>query len=324
MQWGELKARLLAVGKVRLSGEPAGPYRSSSTAGPGAGTGGSVFFSAGTGRVRLGIDPDSPLEIIHLGGGRAVLKDGSEETRGILEPVALHCPRQAYITVSSGCVYRCRYCEVPGIAAGRKTVDEIEMMVEGVRDHADAIALTSGILSSIGEEEEYVLQVVKRLRRFGLPIGVSIFPGPGTARNLHAAGVVEVKFNVEAATPELFTEMCPGLDWDSVWAALGESVPLFGRNHVFSNLIIGLGETDLEAEACIRALTSVGVIPVLRPLNPAGALSGYSRPRADRLLRLFAIHSMALSAKGLDARQAQTMCVECTGCDMVPGRDGSA
>lgn len=324
MQWRELKARLLAVGKVRLSGEPPGPYRSSSTAGPGAGTGGSVFFSPGTGRVRLGIDPGSPLEIVHLGGGRAVLKDGNEEIHGTLEPIALHCPRQAYITVSSGCVYHCRYCEVPAIAAGRKTIGEIEAMVEGVKDHADAISLTSGVLSDIAEEEEYVLQVVDRLKRFGLPIGVSIFPGPETARNLHAAGVVEVKFNVEAATRDLFTVMCPGLDWDAVWAALGESVRLFGRNHVFSNLIVGLGESDAEAEACIRALTTLGVIPVLRPLNPAGALSGYPRPPAARLLGLFLVHSRALAAEGLDPCHARTMCVECTGCDMVPGRDGAA
>jgi len=321
MDWPGLKARLLAEGTARLSGEPAHPFRSSSTAGPGAGTGGSVFFSCGRGRVRLEIDPESPIGITHLGAGRAILKDGDIEIPGILEPVALHCPRQAYITVTSGCIFRCRYCEVPAIAAGRKTPDEIESMVEAVRDRIDSISLTSGVLASIEEEEGYVLQVVKRLQRFGLPIGVSIFPGPHTPKRLHAGGVAEVKFNIEAATGELFTAMCPGLPYDAIWDALKRSVTLFGRDHVFSNLIIGLGESDEEVESCISALCALGVIPILRPLNPAGALSGFSRPNAERLTRLFTYHSRSLSAAGLNPGRALTMCVACTGCDMVPGRD---
>ncbi|MCE5297386.1 MAG: radical SAM protein [Methanoregulaceae archaeon] len=321
MDWPGLKAHLLALGTTRLSGEPAGPYRSSSTAGPGAGTGGSVFFSCGMGRVRLAIDPKSPLEIIHCGAGRAILKDGGDEIRGTLEPVALHCPRQAYITVTSGCIFRCRYCEVPAITAGRKTPEEIESMVEAVKGRIDSIALTSGVLESIEEEEEYVLSVVKRLQRFDLPLGVSIFPTEHTAERLHAIGVAEVKFNVEAATRDLFSTMCPGLSYDAVWNALERSVELFGRDHVFSNLIIGLGESDEEAESCISALCAIGVIPVLRPLNPAGALAGYTRPPAERLLRLFAFHTDALSARGLNPSRARTMCVECTGCDLVPLRD---
>ena len=321
MEWPELKARLLAEGTTRLTGKSALRYRSSSTAGPGAGTGGSVFFSCGKGRVRLAIDQNSPLEIVHLGSGRAILKAWHLDIRGNLEPIALHCPRQAYITVTGGCIYRCKYCEVPAIDAGRKTLEEIEAMVEQVQDQSDSIALTSGVLQSIEEEEEYVLGVIGRLRRFALPIGVSIFPGKGTAERLHAAGVAEVKFNVEAATEQLFTKMCPGLSYRSVWDALEDSVPLFGRNHVFSNLIIGLGETDREAECCIGNLCELGVIPVLRPLNPAGELSGFSRPSAERLLRLFAFHTEALSAAGLDPCRAITMCIECTGCDLVPGRD---
>jgi biotin synthase-related radical SAM superfamily protein len=273
--------------------------------------------------VRLAIDPESLLEIVHLGSGRAVLKDGDVEIPGILEPVALHCPRQAYITVTSGCVYRCRYCEVPAIAAGRKTPEEIESMVEAVKDRIDSIALTSGVLESIEEEEEYVLSVVKRLQRFDLPIGVSIFPTDHTVERLHAMGVIEVKFNIEAATRELFTTMCPGLPYDAIWEALEKSVGLFGKDHVFSNLIIGLGESDEQAESCISSLCAIGVIPVLRPLNPAGALAGYPRPTAERLLRLFIYHADALSAGALNPSRARTMCVECTGCDLVPGRDAS-
>ena len=69
MQWEELKARLLEAGSARLSGEPAEDYLAKSTAGPGAGGKGSVFFAMGSHRVKLAINPASPVEIAHRGAG---------------------------------------------------------------------------------------------------------------------------------------------------------------------------------------------------------------------------------------------------------------
>ncbi|NLZ29743.1 MAG: radical SAM protein, partial [Methanomicrobiales archaeon] len=174
MEWIRLKARLLEAGSVRLSGEPADRYISHSAAGPSAGTPGSLFFSVDTRRVRLSVDGAGPIEIVHRGGGEADLVIDGERVRGRLEPAALHCPRQAYITVSGACIFHCSYCSVPGLPGRRKTIDEIVNMVEGVADRVDAISITSGVARSIEEEEAYVLDVVAALRRFSLPIGVSI------------------------------------------------------------------------------------------------------------------------------------------------------
>jgi biotin synthase-related radical SAM superfamily protein len=223
--------------------------------------------------------------------------------------------------VTGSCIFRCRYCSVPKIGGRRKSLEEIVGMVESVRPRIHAISITSGVQTSIEEEEAYVLNVVKHLARFNLPIGVSIYPTDKTPDHLKELGVAEVKFNLEAATPELFATMCPGLDYDRLWQVLDRSVGLFGRNRVFSNVIIGLGETDAEMEACIRKLTSHGVIPVLRPLNPVADLAGTPRQTAERLSKIMAIHGQALAEAGLDARQAHTMCTNCAGCDLVPGRD---
>ncbi|HZK31263.1 MAG TPA: radical SAM protein, partial [Methanoregula sp.] len=64
-----------------------------------------------------------------------------------------------------------------------------------------------------------------------------------------------------------------------------------------------------------------GVIPVLRPLNPVAKLAGTPRPSAERLKKIFAIHERALAEAGLDPRLAVTMCTNCAGCDLVPGKD---
>ena len=159
------------------------------------------------------------------------------------------------------------------------------------------------------------------LAPFGLPIGVSIYPGPETPARLHALGVVEVKFNIETATEALFCQMCPDLSWDGVWEALRSSVMLFGRDRVFSNVIVGLGETDEDLERVMGDLAAIGVIPVLRPLTPAASLAGRSRPSSARLLSLYDTHERILRQAGLNPRRALTMCSACTGCDLVPGRD---
>ncbi len=321
MRWTDLKAELLAAGTARVNGEPAERYIARSTAGPGAGGSGAVFFSVGDQRVKLALNPESTIEIVHRGDGVADLHYNNTVVPGRLKEPGLHCPDQAFITVTESCIFACRYCSVPRLAGRRKTVEEIVAMVDAVKDRVRSISITSGVLGSIEEEEAYVLEVVKHLTRFGLPIGVSIYPTPRTPDRLHALGVVEVKFNIEAATPALFAVQCPGLDYDRLWQVLDRSVALFGRGRVFSNVIIGLGETDAEMDACITRLTAHGIIPVLRPLNPVAALAGAERPSATRLKKLFAVHEQALAVAGLETRQALTMCTNCAGCDLVPGRD---
>ena len=138
--------------------------------------------------------------------------------------------------MSGTCTFNCRYCPVPGLEGSRKTPDEIIRMIEAVRDLIDAISVTSGVAYSIEEEVSCVAGLVEKLCAFGLPVGVSIYPDSGTPDLLYRLGVAEVKFNIEAATPELFREMCPGLDYDLIWRVLARSVELFGRGHVFSNL----------------------------------------------------------------------------------------
>ena len=321
MQWTDLKARLLSAGSARITGEPAERYIARSTAGPGAGGSGAVFFSMGNHRVKLAVNPLSAVEIVHRGNGVADLYfEGALISGKLLEP-GCHCPDQAFITVTGSCIFHCRYCPVPTLGGKRKSIEEIMGMVESVRNRITAISITSGVLETIEEEESYVLEVVKRLRTYNLPIGVSIYPTDQTPERLKALGVAEVKFNIEAATPTIFAKQCPGLNYEQLWRVLDRSVELFGKGRVFSNVIIGLGETDGEMEACIKRLTSHGIIPVLRPLNPVAELTGTPHPSAERLKKFFDIHTRELKKAGLDPHQALTMCSNCAGCDLVPGRD---
>jgi biotin synthase-related radical SAM superfamily protein len=318
--WESLKAQLLEAGTAQLTGADASEYISTSSAGPGAGGNGSVFFSYEGHRVRLSIAASSLVVIRHIGGGTVMLTTGYIEALGKLEKPGCHCPDQAYITISGSCIHSCRYCPVPENNAGTKSSEEILSLVSGA-GNISAISLTGGVAENPEAEERTMLQAARALQSFGLPIGVSVYPLPGSARRFFEAGAREIKFNLETATPELFAEMCPGMNWELINAELDAAVPLFGRGHVFTNLIFGLGETDEEMKERIDDVCSRGIIPSLRPLTPAAACSGYARPGFKRFMTLYRYHRSALARNGLDPSLAETMCIRCTGCDLVPVLD---
>ncbi len=319
----ETKARLIAVGTVRLE-EPR-PGERTSTAGPGAG-GQSIFFQSGLQMVRLSVTADSPLRLESRPDGAAIVQDGREVARGrLLEPL-LHCPGQAYITVSERCIYDCKFCAVPRLKGGIKSRDAVLQMVAEAAGTGDmqAISLTSGVEVSPEHEGEKVAAMVRELRRFGVPIGVSICPYPGLNRLLKEAGAVEVKYNLECADRDLFPQVCPGISYEEIMDALVEAVAVFGKNHVFSNIIVGLGESDETLRRTIDDLTEKGIIPVLRAVYPHPLRAGEAvmeRPSKERLLDLAAYLRDALEKNGLDGAAALTGCYRCTGCDLTPGRD---
>lgn len=319
----ETKAQLLAVGTVQLSRPRSdGPV---STAGPGAG-GQSVFFQSGPRMVRLSVVASSPLRMESRPDGVAILKDDMEIACGRLVDPLLHCPEQAYITVSERCIYDCKFCAVPKLKGGVKSRQAVHRMVEEAEETGNlrSISLTSGVEESPQLEAGRMAEVVRDLAGFNVPIGVSISPFPGVNQILKDAGVDEVKYNLETVDQELFARLCPGISFQEIMDALQEAVAIFGRNRVFSNVIMGLGESDEALRQGIDRLTEMGVLPVLRAAYPHPLRAGeveIKRPSAERLLEMALYLKRKLDENDLDGRLALTGCYQCSGCDLAPGRD---
>ncbi|VVB71979.1 Lipoyl synthase [uncultured archaeon] len=319
----ETKAKLLSVGTVQLSG----PYAAGqmSTAGPGAG-GQSVFFKSGERMVRLSVAANSPLRLEKHPDGALIFWGERLLAKGELAEPLLHCPQQAYITVSERCIYDCKFCAVPKLQGGVKSRQTVCRMVEDAQSTGQlcAISLTSGVETSPQKEAARVAEIVRDLRRFGVPIGVSVSPFPGVNEILKRAGADEVKYNLESADRDLFPRVCPGISFQEIMDALQEAVGIFGQNRVFSNIIVGLGESDRALHHSIDELTEMGVLPVLRAVYPHPLRVGeveMVRPSEQRLLELACYLKKALVKNDLDGAQALTGCYRCTGCDLVPGRD---
>ena len=329
----KIKAILIAEGLADIDPELLDSPKVS-TAGPGAGIS-SFFFRSGSHRVRLEArrDPDARLKVRRVsqeGGEVAILCDGREIVRGAIEPTLLHCPEQAYITISERCIYDCTFCPVPKLAGRTKSRDEVLQMVADAyaTGNMRAISITSGIEQSPEEEVARAAIVVKSLVRYNVPIGVSVYPTVDSSMILKEAGTIEIKYNVETMDRNIFKRACTDMDLDFVLESLEDAVRIFGRNRVYSNFIIGLGESDKTVEKGVRVLAELGVIPILRalvlhPLRPdlADVCPGAARPSAERLLMLARFERKVLDDCGLNASISETMCLPCTGCDLVPHRD---
>lgn len=319
----EMKAFFISIGSVSIDPSLI-PQVRGSTAGPGAGTS-SVFFRSGEKRVRLSIKTDSPLSIqkVEGEGDVGVFYQGKELVRGKLELALAHCPDQAFITLCERCIFDCKYCPVPKLQGHVKNEEEVLSIIDEVlrSGNLKAISLTSGVETSIEGEVERVIKLLPSLKKYNVPIGVSVYPTGDCSRKFYDAGVSEVKYNVETMDREIFEKVCGNLSLDYILDKLKEAVQVFGKNRVFSNFIIGLGESDDSVRDGIETLAEMGVIPVLRPVNPHPLRADdcfAERPSPERLLKLAKLEAEILERHGLDPRLAKTMCLKCTGCDLVP------
>jgi biotin synthase-related radical SAM superfamily protein len=327
----QTKAYLLSIGTVDLDAPLPRSDKPSqtSTSGPGAG-GQSIFFQSGGRLVRLSIVPGSPLRLELCGegpdGSASILQGSKVLAKGRLVPPLSHCPDQAYITVSERCIFDCKFCAVPKMMGDAKSPERIAGMVESCHATGSlrAISLTSGVEHSPRGEALRMAQIVRDLKRFGVPVGVSVCPFPGVNQILRDAGADEVKYNIETFDPEIFARVCPGMSMDEIRSALKEAVGIFGKNHVFTNVIVGLGESDETMRRGIDEMAEMGVLPVLRAVYPHPLRMGeteMNRPGAERLQSLARYALQAFDRNGLRGDQALTMCYRCTGCDLVPHRD---
>ena len=323
----ERKAILVSIGSAAIDESLLGvAFPTTATAGPGAG-GSSFFIRSGDHRVRLSINPSSSLRVVSWGKDVLVVQGDEIIVSGRLESPLCHCPGQAYITVSERCIFDCKFCPVPKLQGRVKDQHTVLAMVREAQETEEfhAISLTSGVAESPEKEVANMVEIVKALRgEFDVPIGVSVYPTETSSEDLYAAGVSEIKYNVETMDRPVFLRVCPGLSLEYILGALEKAVTIFGRNHVFSNFIIGLGEDDTCVRDGVIELATMGVIPVLRPISASPLRKGeitVDRPGPDRLLRLSRMTRAILDTNGLDARKARTMCLPCTGCDITPHRD---
>lgn len=333
------KAELSLGGGIKLPKGFIMPSRiSRSTAGPGAGSM-SAVFSFDIYRVKKTISYDTGEFELHVNDDSySLTKNGEPFLNDVeIQPVVYHCPEQAFFNLDQRCIYNCAYCASPrldkNITKGltdEKIVDMVKKAI--VSQKIVSISLTSGVFGTVDDTVARFVSCIKALKQEFPEIPIGVEPYVSSYEHLLVlkdAGAEEIKLNIESPNKEIFSKVCPELDYDGIFRLLKLAVPIFGKGKVSSNIIFGMGETDEELESAMEELCAEGVIPTLRALryNPFNeeslllAIGNQSHTTPERAIRLAKMQKKILEKYDLTTLTCHTMCLECTCCDIVPFRD---
>ena len=128
--------------------------------------------------------------------------------------------------------------------------------------------------------------LIEKLKQ-NVSVQVSVSCQPSNITNLwllSKAGVDRVGIALDAATKKLFDEV-KGVKvkgpyrWEDQFKLLRVAVGVFGEGNVSTHLIIGLGETEIEAAGLMQECTDLGVLPALFAFTPIDGTVLSSRPQ---------------------------------------------
>jgi len=110
--------------------------------------------------------------------------------------------------------------------------------------------------------------------RSKVPISLSCQPlNKAQMKELAEAGADRISIALDAATEQLFDKVKGAstqspYTWKRQLDALKEAVQVFGRNQVYTHLIVGLGETEKEITEAIQQCADSSVYPSLFAFSP--------------------------------------------------------
>ncbi len=326
------KAMLIEGGSIEVEKAdlPCKPDRS--TAGPGAGFD-CLHIGFGNSVVRLKIVDNSRFKLKKEDSFNVYFENELFLDRVKIIPTLFHAPKQAFINVEAGCIYNCSFCATPkldeGIRHERMNPQKAVEAIRGVQDKASCICVTSGVFNSPKITNDLICDVVSELSdNFDLPIGVETYTeNEKEIEAIYSSGACEIKINIESADRDIFSKVCPELDYEVVLKSLEHASDIFGKNRVCSNIITGLGEKDENVMDLVFQFASYGVVPTIRPLsiNPycendiiLSTNGKCTRPSAARLINLAYETKLVFEKNNLNPKKFSTMCHRCRSCDLVP------
>ncbi|MEM1545710.1 MAG: radical SAM protein [Candidatus Methanomethylicia archaeon] len=146
---------------------------------------------------------------------------------------------------------------------------------------------------AVKAEIEVIRRVYNALR---LPISALISPtifGLNSLKELRDSGTERIGIAIDCATREIF-DMLRGREaqgphsWDRYIEGIKEAVSIFGRGRVGIHLIVGLGETEMEAVNLIQEAHDIGAETHLFSFYPEGdsILERWIRPPISQYRRV--------------------------------------
>ena len=218
-------------------------------------------------------------------------------------------PTTAYLMLyhDGRCTANCGFC--PQARTSTARTDMLSRVVwppYDLGEVSEALKVSEGLRRVCVQVVNYpgfwgdLVQVVSELSDAGLPISVCCQPvSREMVWELRDMGVERVGIPLDAATPELF-DVVKGRSaggpytWRGHMEAIGEALEVFGPWMVSTHLIVGLGETELEAVEFIQRMADMKVTTGLFAFTPVRGtrLEGLERPSLSSYRRVQLAHTL--------------------------------
>ncbi|HWO71807.1 MAG TPA: MSMEG_0568 family radical SAM protein [Actinomycetota bacterium] len=240
-------------------------------------------------------------------------------------------------TVIQTCVYwdtpdQCAFCGIElSLQAGRtipvKKPEQLAEVAVAAKelDGAADVTLTTGTPRGSDKGARYLARCTAAIKEaVDLPVEVQFEPPEDleVLEEVKASGVDAVGMHVESFDPDVLARIAPAkarTGIDGYFRAWERAVELFGRGHVSTYVILGMGEDpDLTVEGCRRA-ADLGVYPFVVPLRPIPGtpLGDVLPPPPDYVETVYRKVAPYLALRGLGAHGTAAGCARCQACSAI-------
>ncbi|HUB04836.1 MAG TPA: MSMEG_0568 family radical SAM protein [Solirubrobacteraceae bacterium] len=236
-------------------------------------------------------------------------------------------------TVVQKCIYwgtddQCGFCGIE-LTRGEQTIpvktpEQLAEVCTAARDYDGAVdvTLTTGSINRRDRGALYISRCAAAIKEAsGLPIQVQFEPPDDLAvlEHVRDAGVDAVGIHIETFDPDVLRRVAAGkaqCGVEGYFECWERAVEVFGRGHVTTYVILGMGERrELIEEGCRRAI-EMGVYPFVVPLRPVPGtlMADTPAPEAGYVASIYRSVSAMLAESGLDHVEAKAGCARCQAC----------
>jgi radical SAM protein (TIGR04043 family) len=236
-------------------------------------------------------------------------------------------------TVVQKCIYwgtdeQCGFCGIE-LTRGEQTIPvktpaQLAEVCTAARDYDGAVdvTLTTGSINRRDRGALYISRCAAAIKEAsGLPIQVQFEPPDDLSvlEQARDAGVDAVGIHLETFDPEVLARVAAGkaqCGVEGYFRCWERAVEVFGRGHVSTYVILGMGERrELIEEGCRRAI-AMGVYPFVVPLRPVPGtlMADTPAPDAEYVASIYRSVSAMLAESGLDHVEAKAGCARCQAC----------
>jgi len=236
-------------------------------------------------------------------------------------------------TVVQKCIYwgtddQCGFCGIE-LTRGEQTIpvktpEQLAEVCTAARDYDGAVdvTLTTGSINRRDRGALYISRCAAAIKEAsGLPIQVQFEPPDDLAvlEHVRDAGVDAVGIHIETFDPDVLRRVAGGkakCGVEGYFECWERAVEVFGRGHVTTYVILGMGERrELIEEGCRRAI-EMGVYPFVVPLRPVPGtlMADTPAPEAGYVASIYRSVSAMLAESGLDHVEAKAGCARCQAC----------